>query len=235
MGNFKQEFPGGFDSLNTLRLKISAWKIDKQNLEPKDQNHIRKTEILSTWDMIAPTDIQENLSHSWEEYHSFQGKAAQLFSDKAAAVARVAQGAAGLGRKQGDTNPGRAKVDSPIVYAGSERLEYSFTFLLMQYKNIKEDVINPIHDFRRLSCAVTAGQALDTIQFPCIFSVESSPAPFINLPDAALTNVQVLYNAPYKGGLPSRAEMTLTFRDIRPLYRGSFGDVGGVITTGFRG
>jgi len=230
--SFKQEFPGGFDSNDTLHIIIRANEILKQNLEPKDINNLEKGGELAVWDMIAPTDIQENVSHSWEEYSAFQGRAAQLRADIMTSAGKLIQGADGITRKSGNTEPARIKVDSPMVYSGSERLEYSFTFLLMQYRHIKKDVMNPIHEFRKLSCASIEGQTIDTIQFPAVFSITTSPSTFIKVDNAALTNVQVLYNAPFKGGLPSRAELTLTFKDIRPLYTRSFGGVGGIVSTG---
>ena len=229
---FRQEFPGGFDSNDTLRVIIRANEILKQNLEPKDKNNLQKGEELAMWDLIAPTDIQENISHSWEEYHAFQGRAAQLRADIMTSVGKLVQGVDGIPRKAGNTDPAKIKVDSPMVYSGSERLEYSFTFLLMQYRRIKDDVMNPIHEFRKFSCASINGKSIDTIEFPAIFSITTSPAPFISMDNAALTNVQVLYNAPFKGGLPSRAELTLTFKDIRPLYTDSFDNVGGIVSTG---
>jgi len=235
MINFKQEFPGAPNSVDTLRIKITAREIKKQNLEPKDHNHIEVGADLGRWDMIAPTDIQEAINHSWEEYHSFQGRAAQLRADTMASAAKALQGADGLTQRSGNTDPAKLKVDSPLVYAGSTRLQYSFTFLLMQYHNIKADVMDPIHEFRKLSCASINGQSIDTIQFPAVFEITTDPSTMVYIQYAALTDVQVNYNAPYKGGLPSRAELTLTFKDIRPLYKSSFVDFGGILTTGFAG
>lgn len=229
---FYQEFPGGSKSNDTLRIQIIAKEIKKQNLDPKDPNHIEVGGIMGMWNFIAPTDIQESITHTWEEYHSFQGRAAQLRSDTVTSVGKASQILDGPARRAGSTNPAKLKVDSPVVYTGSERLEYSFTFLLMHYTDIKNDVMTPIHELRKLGCAVIAGQAIDTIQFPAIFEITSQPAPFIHIPVAALTNVQTTYNAPYKGGLPSRAELTLTFKDVQPLYQGSWGDIGGMVTTG---
>jgi hypothetical protein len=231
---FIQKFPGGMFGEDTLRLNIYAYKIKQQNLMPKDINHIDRGGILYTWSLVAPTNIQENIQHTWEEYHSFQGRAAQLRSDAIAAITRGSQVVTGPSRYGGNTDAAKAKVDSPIVYTGSERLEYNFLVPFMRYEGgAYKDVFEPIFMFKKYSCA-SIGGAIDTIDFPAIFQINTTPADYIYIEYAALTNVQVTYEAPYIGGYPQKAECTLTFRDIRPLYRESWrtGAVGGIVTTG---
>lgn len=179
--------------------------------------------------MIAPTDIQENINHTWEEYHSIQGRAAELRTEFVTSLSKLYDLKGGIGRGGGTTSAGLVKVDSPMVYTGSERREYSFTFPLMEHENIAGDVILPIDQYRRLSCAGMAGG--DAIQFPAVFTVESSPVPFIFVEWAVLTSVQIVYNSPYKKGLPMRSELTLTFKDIKPLYKSSW-ERQATITTG---
>lgn len=233
---FIQQFPGDTLSKDTLRLIIIARGIKKQNLQVKETNHLEYGETLATWNLVAPTDIQENIKHSWEEYHSFQGRAAQLVSDTMAGGGRLLQGTGGGDRNLGNTDPAKAKVDSPMVWTGSERLQYSFTIPFMRYQGGSyKDVFEPIHQFRKLGCA-SIGDSIDTIQFPAIFEIGSRPSEFLLLPYAALTNVQVTYNAPYVGSYPQRAELTLTFEDIRPLYKEWLADgADGKLTVGNMG
>lgn len=229
---FRQDFPGDTMSKDTLRLLIIARDMQKQNLSPKDINHVETGATLATWNLVAPTDFQEQLGHDWEEYHSFQGRASQLVSDAYSGVARAMQIKGGFAKSDGNTNPAKAKVDSPLVYTGSQRFEYSFTIPFMRYRGGSfKDVFEPIHHFRKLSCA-SLGLSIDTINFPAIFEIGSRPNEFIALPYAALVNVQSTYQAPYVDGYPQRAECTLTFRDIRPLYREWFADGKGKVTVG---
>lgn len=227
---FKQEFPGAMDSPDTLRLKIAAYGIKKQDLQPKNNSgHVEVGGLLYDWDLVAPTDIQENVQHTWEEYSSFQGRIAQLVSDTSKAIATTLQITGGASRGAGNTDPAKAKVDSPMVYTGSKRLEYSLTIPFMRYRNgARADVFEPIHQFRKLSCATITGGSIDTVNFPAIFEIWTEPADFIYIRFAALTDVQTKYEAPFIGGYPQRAECTLTFMDIQPLYRESWlGDFAG--------
>lgn len=223
MGEFRQVFPGGSNGIDTLRIIIRAFRSEKQNLNPKLANHLVLGDPLYKWDMIAPSDIQEHISHNWEEYHSIQGRATQIRADFIKSLGKISDAASSVGqRSEGDTSAGKVKVDSPLVYAGSNRREYTFMFALMEYTNIVNDVTEPINRFRKYSCASIVDVNADTIEFPAVFNVQTYPMPFISIDYAVLTDVQVVYNSPYKAGFPQRAELTLTFRDIRPLYTSSW-------------
>lgn len=239
-----QQFPGGSANLaGTLRMKIQAWKLLKQSLQPRDISSIMKDGLLAEWDMVAPTDIDENIKHEWEEYDSIQGRIAEAlagmhtggmkaYTTTTEVVESTTGGKTGDIMKDSSVVMAKYKVDSPLVYKGSTRREYTFTFPLMEWTDIGGDVIDPIADFRRYSCAAIGGSTTDAIEWPAIFSVVSTPYPFILIPDAALTDVQVRYSAPYKNGRPQKAELTLTFKDMRPLYRSSWGTDDGKVTVG---
>lgn len=229
---FFQEFPGSMNSPDTLRLRIIAFDIKKQDLQPKNNSgHVEVGGKLYDWDLVAPSDIQENIQHTWEEYSSFQGRAAQYISDVSKAISSAVQIGGGFLRSGGNTDPAKSKVDSPMVYTGSKRLEYSITVLFMRWRNgAFADVFEPIHQFRKYSCA-SFGGSIDTVNFPAIFQIYTSPADFINIRYAALTDVQTKYESPFVSGYPQRAECTLTFMDIQPLYRESWQDGMSVVTT----
>lgn len=220
MGGWEQTFPGGSRGLDTLRLILFAYEIRSQNLSANDPNHFELGPMVYWWNFIAPTDIQENVTHNYEEYSSWQGRGAQLKSDIIQSIQSTSQGAGGdISRKGGSTKPALNKVDSPMVWVGSERKEYSFTIPLAWYSSAspKDDVITPIHNLRVFSSASLDGN-IDTVKAPHVFEVFTSPSDFIRIDHAALTNVQVTYNAPYVAGYPQRAELTITFRDLKPLY-----------------
>lgn len=232
---FMQRFPGNTFSGDTLRLVIVARKMLKQNLNPKDINHVELGGIEGEWNLVAPTDIQDQINHTWEAYHSFQGRAAQLVSDTMASATSGLQVFTQETRAKGDTDPAKAKVDSPMVYTGSDRLQYSFLVPFMRWEGGSfKDVYEPIHWFKKLSCA-SLGGSIDTIDFPAIFTINTEPKDFITLPYAALKSVQTTYQSPFVDGYPQRAECTLTFEDIRPLYREWIQDGGGgKVTVGMR-
>lgn len=229
---FMQEFPGNTQGGDTLRLMIDAYSIEKQDLQPKNNSgHIETGGLLYSWNLVAPTEVQENIQHDWEDYGSWQGRAAELKSHLekgAAALLGIAGG--GVTRGTGNTNLSLAKVDSPMVYVGSKRLEYNITVPFMRYKGgAFKDVFEPIHQFRKFSCA-SMGEG-DVIGFPAIFSISTFPADFISIRFAALKDVQVVYQSPFIGGYPQRADCTLTFMDIQPLYQESWKNGKNILTT----
>ena len=221
MADFEQKYPGSDNANNSTRFLITAYDILKQNLDANDPNHFDIDPApLYSWSLLAPQDVQENVAHTYEEYSSFQGRAAQLKSDIVQTAGKAKQVVGGLGKTAGNTSPSYNKVDSPIIWTGSNRKEYSITFVLAWYESNTpyDEVFFPIHKFRQLSCASIGGQ-IDTITPPAVFNVITIPADFISITYAALTNVQTTYNAPFVGGYPARAELTLTFQDYKPLYR----------------
>ena len=52
---------------------------------------------------------------------------------------------------------------------------------------------------------------------------ESTSTPFLEADYTALTAVQPTYMAPYdENGIPMRCELTLTFKELPPVYSDSF-------------
>jgi len=241
--NFRQEFPNSGRAKELSHVRIIANSLETQNLNPRDPNHIQKGGIISSWDFIGFTDIQEGISHTWEPYGSIQGRLSELVATmKTDTVKTVdltsASKAGSLGEvlSKGSTEGGKYKVDTPLVYTGSQRRQISFTFVLQMYKDEYSDVLEPIHEFRKLSCAGIEGKSVDVIDWPAIFSVSTSPQPFVDIADAALTDVQVTWGAGAQYGAmgtPRRAELTVTFIDLRPLYKSSWSqNGGGVVSVG---
>lgn len=232
MADFEQKFPGSDDFINTTRFYISAHEIKKQNLDPNDPNHFDiELAPLYSWLLLAPSDFQEAISHSYEEYSSFQGRMASTKSDVVQTWQKARQVGGGFNRGAGNTSPSFNKVDSPIVWTGSDRKTYSITFNFAWYQapTPYDEVFKPIHEFRRLSCASIAGQ-IDTITPPAVFHIHTKPSDFININYSALTNVQTTYSYPFVDGYPARAELTLTFMDYKPLYRQHWQDGKPVVT-----
>jgi hypothetical protein len=193
------------------------------------------------WSFIGFEDLQESITHNWEPYDTMAGRANELLSTAKADTKQLTttlQGAVRSGGTAGGvlssatTEAARYKVDTPLVYTTSQRRQMTFTFTLQEYRNgTEKDVLEPIHEFRKLSCAGIEGQSVDKIDFPAIFQIASNPVGFISIKDAALVDVQVTWNSPYANGISKRAELTLTFLDLRPLYKSSWGDPNGNIIT----
>jgi hypothetical protein len=240
--NFRQEFPRSGNAQDLTIIDINAYQIKQQNLAPRDPNHIQKGGLLSTWSFIGFEDIQEAITHNWEAYDSMPGRSSEKIATSKKHAKEVVSAIAGVGAaitnksfqtgmRTATTEAARYKVDTPLVYTGSQRRQMTFTFVLQEWKNASKEVLEPIHEFRKLSCAGIEGQSIDKIDFPAIFQIISIPVGFVNISDAALVDVQVTWNSPYTNGISQRAELTLTFLDLRPLYKSSWGDPNGNIIT----
>jgi len=118
------------------------------------------------------------------------------------------------------------RVDSPLVYRDSNRREYTFTFSLAHYDNntTAEDIFKAIRELQELSCPEMEEDSAILIKFPACFEIKTEPLPFIHIEYAALTAVQPTWKSPYRNGYPIHTDLTLTFKDIAPLYRDSFGE-----------
>ncbi len=241
---FKQTFPRSGQATDLTHIQIVASEIEQQNLNPREPGHIQKGNQLYDWDFIGFTDLQESINHTWEPYGSIQGRLSEVIKQTKSAFTSVgdalksargvSNGVSGV-LQSGGTNAAKYKVDTPLVYTGSGRRQIAFTFILQEWSDVYNDVLEPIHQFRKLSCAGIEGKTVDLIDFPAVFAVKSYPQSFIDIKDCALTDVQITWNAPYKGGNPTRAELTVTFLDLRPLYKSSWGDSAGAITTSVEG
>ena len=238
MGTFVQRFPRSFGSNDLTYVVIEGWKLNQQNLRPRTATFIDKGPLLHTWNFIGFQDIQESVSHTWEPYGSIQGRMNQLIAETKEGFTKVTdvintgtlEGMAAA-LSSGTTDAAKYKIDSPIVYTASNRRQISFTFTLMEWEDAYADVLEPIHELRRLSCASIADESIDKIEWPAIFSIKTNPQSFVDIKDAALTDVQITWNSHHKAGNPTRAELTLTFLDLRPLYKSSWGEAGGGLVT----
>ena len=227
---------------NSLWIDITIHKMTHQTLNPRDfENHIQKKTIEKSYRLLAPNEIQENITHSWDVYDNLIGRASDLIKRYQKSTGDISTLASGLDALvDGGNTTGRVnqllsgpieganyKVDSPLVYKDSNRREYTFMFQLVDQGDIQEDILNPVNDFRKYSSAsnmVKGKMQTISIEFPHIFTLKSIPYDIINVKYAALIAVQPNYLGPYRNGLPSKCELTLTFRDLLPLYESSWGD-----------
>ena len=212
---------------------------------------------------LAPLVITETNAHNWGEYDSLASRLAQkvrtaakvgaewtalVITFKTATIEDTAKNRIASGKNQGQLISNwmhdlysrvssysipKLKVDTPLYYESSDRRSLNFEVMLVAEKNPKADIIDPVHDLMKFAAPNLKGGGI-SIDFPYMFSVETSPASWIKYTTLALTAVQPSWNHPYIGGYPSSCNLQLTFKDMSPLYRGAIeeGSVINVIPAG---
>lgn len=146
-------------------------------------------------------------------------------------------------RNLGTVSRFTGKVDTPLVYENSERREYVLEFELVA--NNEKNAMNMLKIVRELemkSSPTKSSEDMISIQLPHVFSIST----FSSVDDKkaykifqgtelmAITSVQPTYFGPYIRGpkstdkevtlpsLPSRIQLTLTFKELPPLYSSNF-------------
>jgi len=209
----------------------------------------------NSWRFLAPKEISENVGHDWGEYESIGSRIAGKFGElkKGAEEGKaVIAGASKMTSMEGKSTTDKAKmlanqiagataaaavpkykIDTSMVYQGSKRREYQFTFFISMTRRSEstfKDVFEPIRKLEELSCASIVDNTLIDIEFPSIFRITSYPGSIIKINHGVLTSVIPVWRAPYIDGYPTSCELQITALDIEPLYRRSFSQ-GGIIRT----
>lgn len=126
------------------------------------------------------------------------------------------------------------KVDLPLVFQGSGRREIVLEFKLLAIQNVKKEVYDIVRQFELFSAAESVGDL--HLNPPYVFSILSEPGSLINIYRAAITSCQPSYKAPYdKNGYPFSCDLTLTLKDMSPLYRRTIETGGYPVTTSTEG
>jgi hypothetical protein len=157
---------------------------------------------------------------------------------------------AGLGKAlMGSGSIVNTRIDSPMVYKASSPIEYNIAFEFVVFgKNDVEDLQSIIKKLLMLSSPKkpdtnsTLSQAPIFIKPPNVFRVESivpalsksSSVNIINMNLAALTSIQPNWKAPYYKGGAKAVGLTLTFRDITPVFDSNF-NLGASVTVSAAG
>jgi len=196
--------------------------------------------------MLAPNEFQETISHTWddassigsrlskvvshfghltEEAAAFSGSTGKLFDDilksqnvdNASSMYKQFLGKAELVKHY--------KNDMPMTYKNTGRPEVAFIFNLADEGNGNpyDNVIKPIQLFKMLSSPSKKDpRDVNYYKMPWICEVTSmfgnKPSPIINMKYAAVVSVQTGYKLPYREGIPTTSELTVTVQDLRPVY-----------------
>jgi hypothetical protein len=111
------------------------------------------------------------------------------------------------------------KIDAPLYYADSNRREITLDFVIFEEGNPQKDIIDPVQDIMKKSSPAMLSNL--TIDFPYMWEVYTKPQSWFNYKTCVLIAVNPSWNAPYVYGFPSSCDLSLTFRDLGPLYRSS--------------
>ena len=196
--------------------------------------------------LLAPLNMQENISHQWSEYQTMASRILSKVAgfDDLTANIRALKGVAGGWDKILDTAKnargvadtirssinaiGNAaqgvkiphnKIDNPLVYETSPHRTITINFsLASQTEPIGKDIYDITFKFINYSSPDLKPNDIE-VDLPYIFSIRTDPSGIINYPVCALTSVQPDYKAPYVNGYPMTIDLTLTFEDLQPIFR----------------
>lgn len=230
---------------DALWIVIKAFRLTHQAAIQRGSG-INKEPLNESFKFLAPLEILETLNHEWAEYDSLATRLAQkiasaqrdlaeggqalqgLSEEVGSAISKwlKGEGAGGIqnvlsktaGRIEGiDIVSTRRKVDAALVYTNSGRRVYQFTFNLVDEGDPSNDIVDVVNRISRLSCASAPQQGVHFTN-PYVFEVSTEPNNFLVVKNAALESVQPTYKSPYRDGYPTSCDLTLSFKDLDPLY-----------------
>lgn len=232
--DYLQEMVGGNDY---LKITFTGRSLKSIGSYVRSSNTIQGGSRVGRWEFIAPNEIMEDVSHDWEEFESLAQRTGQKyvamkhagaeFVGMSAAAGSLANSKSNVATSLGKVKAPEHKVDATLVYKTSHRKKYSLEFEINFYRSSdpKRLIFQPIRELEKCSCADFESGSFTKIDFPAVFTIKSEPnKDLINIKYAALTAVQPTWMAPYINGYPSRVRLTISFVDIKPLYKKSFED-----------
>lgn len=213
---------------DALWILVKPLKVISQNsASSRGSNSIITGDIKISGDepselvFLAPMSYSENTIHTWENYDSLgsrllgKGKALSVHGgDIKGFLSGIKNGTIG-------GNTVTKKLDTPIAFTNSNRREYIFVFQLIDEGNPEKDVFEPVRLLQKWSCA-EMGKTIIDFKRPYIFTLKTLNSKMIYVKHAALESVQPTYYGPYRNGYPSKCELSVTFKDLEPLYRKSW-------------
>jgi hypothetical protein len=186
----------------------------------------------------APKEIFEVHSHAWQEYESFNSAVLEKIKTYKTGYQQVSgvfqRGSQEIGKlwdaawtgkflsqleksaiRVSEVDVPQFKIDTPLTWTGSARRLYNFEFILAD-ANGGADMVDAVQQIQKYSAARLRGDI--GFDFPYVWEIKSEPNNLINVPLAACTSVQPVWQTPFQDGLPYWCTLNLSFTDMSPLY-----------------
>jgi len=197
---------------------------------------------VNAYKLLAPQQIMETINNTWEPWETISSRMAgkgkeviEIGRDIVTVGKALKSQIKGIGvgelfKNLGKREKGKFKVDTPLVYENTERREFTFQFNLVSNTG-GYFMMRIVRELQQLSTPRrTKKYAGLGIEYPHVFKLECIPEPedgyFSVLSKCnymAITSIQPTYMAPYdEKGQPMRIELTITFKELDPLYSDSF-------------
>jgi len=202
-------------SEDTLWLELQAYKIIEQSSTNASSKGIKREIVGGPMLFLMPSTFSTTMNHTYDNTDSIAQPIAE-------GIASFKKKGKELGELGGSivTN----KYDTPLTFKDTERRVLNITVGLQDQGDTKNDVFLPVRLLESYSCPEKMAGVFD-FEMPYIFTVKTVDSALVFFDNAVLTSVQPTWYGPYRGGYPSKCELTLEFKDLEPLYRGTlFGD-----------
>lgn len=233
---------------NLTWIQMKAKKITDQSTSGRGGT-IAGGQEGATFIFLGPKTIGENVGHSWTAYESIASRLANKVREAAKLGGEIgsllnakidlksvtnvfknsssnfASSAESITRQAYNAVAGhnipKIKIDTPMYYESSERrqLVLEFDLIAESRSTVKKDVLDVVQDLMRYSAPGMSARSQIDIEFPYYFEIKTIPGEGIKYTTAALIAVQPTWGEPWIGGFPSHCKLTLTFKDISPLFR----------------
>jgi hypothetical protein len=248
-----------------LEIKFELKKIDKQSISTQASDPVQLSSQNTFFIFEAPAQMVVQLSHTWAEYESIATRAAGFWSSAnvllsdlygtGKGIADFITKTIGTNREFSDAKEVIAsarsaniigshgvlynRVDSPLVYRYTERLQYLLNFDIAWWDNAYNQVFKGIQKFMKYTCPSTTTDQIISVNAPYVFTVTSTSKnssntsnPLIKVDCAVVEQVNVTWREPYSNGYPTNASVQIQIKDIQPTYSWQFdGSSNPLITT----
>lgn len=214
-----------------LWIVFDVYELKNQRQLYEVRGELITEPIGDTFKFIAPNTIMENISHLWENQETILSRFAQKIKSGANAIKNfqnlVESGYNAISGNEKSFQTAilnaqqslAGKVDAPLMYKDSQRREYNFTFELMAWTG-STSILECV---RKLEEHSSPGMDGNSTIYPYIFNIYTEPAGVIFVENAALVNIQANFQYPFlNNGEPTKCELSLSFREIDPLYDNNF-------------
>lgn len=241
------QIPGSFfpHSIFTDALWIRMQAVELRGMHTGGRGgSLQLGRKYTTFKFLAPEQIIESHNHNWEEYASIQSKILEKvvgFKTGIEQIGDVKNNLVAQFKKPGgfpsgqhlesflarigDVRVPKYKIDTPLRYTNSQRRQFQLTFILADEWGGK-DITKAIKLLQTYAAPSVVNEI--NINFPYIFSLNSEPEGLLKVQYAALSDIIVTWMGPYLTGTPIRAELTLTFKDMSPLFKRTI-EQGGIV------